>query len=358
MSVEFWTTLPATPLAQVAETAEAVEAAGWTGIGMVDSQNLAPDPYVFLTLAAGGSQHLGLMTSVTNVVTRHAAVTASSAYTVQSLSGGRFVLGIGRGDSALAHIGHSPARLAWFEQYLAAVCSYCRGHDVAFDQVAISGRVAPPVDDLNLADSPDSSRIRWAKGVDPVPVEVSATGRLVIEATARHADRVMFAVGAEPERVKWGIQIARRAAESAGRDPAELSFGAYVNVVCDDDVDVARRIGLGSASLFIRFSAMHGKVNGPADDSQRKVFEAVHENYDMNHHARSSGSQTTVIPDEFLDRFAILGSVDHCVDRLGSLAELGLDKFSVSGASHASRDAESVAAANRFTDHVLPQVAG
>ena len=91
---------------------------------MVDSQNLAPDPYVFLALAAGGSQNLGLMTSVTNVVSRHAAVTASSAFTVQSVSDGRFVLGIGRGDSALAHIGHSPARLAWFEQYLQNVTAY------------------------------------------------------------------------------------------------------------------------------------------------------------------------------------------------------------------------------------------
>ncbi len=358
MGVEFSTTVPATPLHRVADMAARLEAAGWDSLGMVDSQNLAPDPYVFRALAASSTERLGLMTAVTNAVTRHPAVTASSAFTIQSLSEGRFTLGIGRGDSALAHVGKSPARLAWFEQYLEAVCAYCRGEDVPFDAVPpLPDHIAPPVDDLDLADKPSASRIRWASGrVDPVPVEVAATGAKVIGATARHADRVMLAVGAEPERVAWGVTTAKQAAEEAGRDPDTLGFGAYINAVAHDDPARARQIGRGSASLFIRFSAMHGTVNGPADDTQRDVFEAVHENYDMNHHARDTGTQANIIPDDFLDTFAIMGSVDHCVDRLGQLTELGLDKFSVAGASLSSRDPDSADAAARFIEEVAPQV--
>ena len=103
---------------------------------------------------------------------------------------------------------------------------------------------------------------------------------------------------------------------------------------------------------------MHGTVNGPADDAQRRVFETVHENYDMNHHARDTGSQAGVIPDAFLDSFAILGSVDHCVDRLGRLVDLGIDKFSVAGAAFGSRDPEAAEAAARFIEDVVPQVRG
>ncbi len=358
MSVEFWTSVPATPLSRVGETAAALEAAGWSGMGMVDSQNLAPDPYVFLTLGALGSEHLGVQTSVTNVVTRHAAATATAALSVQSVSRGRFVLGIGRGDSALAHIGRSPAKLAWFERYLESVCGYCRLQEVPFDRVALPDEVAAPVEDLGLADRPASSRIRWASKVAPVPVEVAATGQRVIGAAARHADRVMFAVGAEPERVAWGLGEARRAAEEAGRDPSSLAFGAYVNVVCHDDPARAREIGKGAASLFIRFSAMHGRVNGPADEGQEEVFTSVQKNYDMKRHARDDGSQTTVITDDFLDRFAVMGSKDHCVERLGQLVELGIDKFSVSGASFSSRDPEAADAAARFIEEVAPQVRG
>lgn len=356
MSAEFWKSTPATPLHEVADTAAALEAAGWDGLGMVDSQNLAPDPYVFLSLGATSTTTLGLMTSVTNVVSRHAAVTASSALTVQALSGGRFILGIGRGDSALAHIGRSPARLAWFEDYLRSVCAYCRGEEVPFEHVPMADEIAPPVDNLDLADQPTSSRIRWAKRVQPVPVEVAATGRKVIGTAARHADRVMLAVGAQPERVAWGIEQAQQAAEAAERDPAELSFGAYVNVVCHDDVARAVEIGRGAASLFVRFSAMHGKVNGPADDTQHQVFTDVHKNYDMNHHARDTGSQASVIPDEFLETFAIMGSVDYCVDRLGQLTELGVGKFLVSGPAYGNSDPEAADAVARFIEEVVPQV--
>ncbi|MEM9564396.1 MAG: LLM class flavin-dependent oxidoreductase [Actinomycetota bacterium] len=358
MAVEFWTTGAAAGPRRAATLAARMEEEGWDGLATVDSQNLATDPYVFLALAATATERLGLMTSVTNVVTRHAAVTASSALTVQHLSGGRFRLGIGRGDSALAHIGLAPARLDWFERYLRHLATYVRAGEVDLGELVTPDHIAPPVDGLGLADRPESSTIAWADRVAPVPVDVAATGPRVIAAAARRADRVLFALGADPKRVAWGIETATRAAEDAGRDPSELSFGAYVNVVCHDDVVTARAIGRGSASLFARFSAMHGSVNAPADDTQTEVFEAVHAAYDMNRHARNDGAQTEVLTDDFLDTFAIFGSVDRCVDGLGRLVELGVSHFNVSGASVASDDPESAAATERLINEVAPQVRG
>ena len=95
-----------------ARTAQEIEAAGWDGMLVVDSQNLSGDPYVALAMAATGTTRLGLGTGVTNSVTRHAAATATAITSVNRVSNGRAVLGIGRGDSALAHLGRAPARLA------------------------------------------------------------------------------------------------------------------------------------------------------------------------------------------------------------------------------------------------------
>ena len=66
----------------------------------------------------------------------------------------------------------------------------------------------------------------------------------------------------------------------ADRDPAEISFGAYVNVVCDDDVARARDIGRAGTSLYARFSVMHGTVSGPASPEQREVLQEVRRTYD------------------------------------------------------------------------------
>lgn len=356
MSIEFWTSVAAAGPKRIGQVAARMEELGWDGLSTVDSQNLAMDPYVVLALAAEVTDQLGVMTSVTNVVTRHPATTASSALTVQHLSGGRFRLGIGRGDSALAHVGRAPARLAWFERYLRSVRAFVHGESVPMDDLAMSDDIAPPVESLGLADRPESSVIRYADRVGPVPIEVAASGPKVIAAAARHADRIYLALGADPDRLAWGVAEGRRAAEDAGRDPDELSFGAYVNVVCHDDVARAREIGRGSTSLFARFSAMHGSVAAPATEAQREVFEAVHAAYDMNHHARDDGAQTGVLTDDFLDSFAILGPVDRCVERLSTLVEAGITTFNVSGASIVSPDPDGAEAAARFITEVAPEV--
>ena len=75
---------------------------------VADSQNLNADVWVELALAAAATERLRLGPGVTNPATRHPAVTASAAATLQEESGGRAVLGLGRGDSSLGQIGRAP----------------------------------------------------------------------------------------------------------------------------------------------------------------------------------------------------------------------------------------------------------
>ena len=353
--MEFWTATVAAPTRSAAFAKEA-EARGWDGMLVVDSQNLSGDPYVCLALGATASERLGLATSVTNPVTRDAAVTASSALTVQRLSKGRMVLGIGRGDSALAHLGRAPARLAWFETYLANLQAYLRGEEVDFAAVGVHDAAAPLAAKLGLAHGPTTSAIQWLGDGPKVPVEVAATGPKVIGIAARHAERVMLAVGADPKRIAWGIATAREAASAAGRDPDALAFGAYVNLVCHDDPASGRALGRASTGLFARFSVMYGEISGPADERQAAVFRDLHERYDMNAHGRQGGQQTTALTDEFIDGYAIVGGPDYCAARLAELVDMGIEKFAVTGPNFAAPSDDAQAAARRFTDDVLPRL--
>src|SRR5437879_5134498 len=78
--------------------------------------------------------------------------------TVQAESGGRAVLGIGRGDSSLAHLGLAPAPVRAFERYVDALQRYLRGDEVEFERPARRD-APPPVDALGLAQVPVSSRL-------------------------------------------------------------------------------------------------------------------------------------------------------------------------------------------------------
>lgn len=352
--MKFWMLTNSSPT-RAAAAAQRAEQAGWDGILVVDSQNLSGDSYVALTAMALATERIGIGTGVTNPVTRHPAITASAIASVQRLSGGRAVLGIGRGDSALAHLGKAPARVKTLASYLQALQGYLRGEEVPFSALDFSEQVAPDVETLGLADTPDASQLKWLNDRDiKVPVEVASTGPRVIETAARLADRVMLALGADTERLRWGIETARQVAAKQGR---EVAIGAYLNVACHEDIQIARSLVQGGLTTFARFSVMHGTVRGTVSEQQRQVLTALHDRYDMNEHTRADSKQAAVLTPEFIEQYAIVGTPEQCIARLREIGSLGIDKVTVIGPTagvdrEAARHAETL-----MVTEVLPAFA-
>ena len=342
---EVWATGISLPGVAV-RMAQRAEADGFDGWFVVDSQNLAGDCYVALAQAAAATERIQLGTGVTNPFTRHPAVTASAIASVHAASGGRAVLGIGRGDSALAHLGLAPAPVALFERYLSQVQAYLRGEDVPFD--GLGSQAVADVGSLGLAGQPTASRLHWLPADLPkVPVTVAATGPQVIDAAARAADRVTLALGADPERVTWGMERARAVRP-------DVRMGAFVNVVCHDELDTARALASGGMSTFARFNVMHGTTHGPIGEDARELLREVHDAYDMRAHTRAGSPQAERITSEFADGFAVLGPPARCIARLRELVGLGLDHLVIVGPSLGADPDEGRAAHQRFVSEVLP----
>jgi len=338
-AVSIWTVAFPAPR-RAAGTAEALERGGWDGLLFTDSQNLSGDVYVALGLAAVATSRLGLGTGVTNPVTRHPAATASAIATIQILSGGRAVLGIGRGDSALFHIGQPPAPVSVFARYLERLQGYLCGDTV----------------DLNGA----PSRIEWLAGSErpKVPVDVAATGPRVIELAGRLADRITFSVGASPERIRAGIERARAARRGAGLDPDALRFGAYVNVAPHPDVSVARDLVRGGIGTMAHFSGMPGSSAEGIPAADRAEFEGIHARYDRARHSMNAARHAAALDPVFIDRFAAVGPPGACVAKLAEVAAAGLDRLVLLGPS---RDADPVHAERAralLAEEVLPALQG
>lgn len=347
----------------ILHVARDMEENGWDGLAVVDSQNLAADPFVALAMAATVTDRLKLGTAVSNTVTRQPAVLASAAATVQSVSRGRMVLGIGRGDSALAHLGRAPSRLGPFERYLAQLQTYLAGGDVPFqDLVDLPEAIAPPVAELDLAHAPDASRIAW---IGPsvardgkVEVEVAATGPKVIAAAARRGDRVMFALGAVPERIRWGMEVARAARRAAGLDPDALDFGAYVSCGCHPDREAAHSLVRGGLTVFARFAVLHGKTAGPLSEESASVMQSLRTAYDMEKHTHGDSAQAGVLTPGFIEDYAVVGPPERVVERLRSLEALGLSKVVLNGGWRDGRNAAGPEAKRLMETEVLPHLRG
>lgn len=309
--------------------ARRVEAEGWDGQMFMCSQNLSADPWVQMGVWASATSRLKLSTGVTNPFTRNVAVTAGAAATVQAVSGGRAVLGIGRGDSALAYLGHAPVSLARFETALKHLQVLLGGGEIPFAEFGSSGD-APSLHELSLGDKPTAVALRWLpKDLPKVPLDVAATGPKVIEMGARIAERVTFSVGAEPERMAWALETARAA--QAGRS---VSYGAQLVVVCHPDADTAMEVAMHMAPPLARFQVIQGKTVGPTSQAADDSLEAIRAGYDMTKHGVTQAQDRIIgggLSPEFVANFAIVGSPDHCTERLLALRHMGLERFVVVG---------------------------
>jgi 5,10-methylenetetrahydromethanopterin reductase len=331
--IEFWQTNVPTNLTPV-ETARAVEADGWDGQWFMDSQSLGAEPYVAMGAWAAVTERIKLGTGVTNALTRHPAVTAAAASTLQAISHGRAVLGIGRGDSSLAYLGYAPVRLPAFHRVLLDLQTLLSGGEVAFD-TARDGD-APSLDSLSLGDRPTPSRLQWLpEDMAKVPLDVAATGPRLIELAAPIAERLTFSVGAMPERVRWAIGHARAARREQGLGDEGISYGVHIVLLCHTDPQAIAEEALNLVTGLGRFQVMLGHAAGPASNVDQSNFEVLRTGYDMTRHVNRSGAEGKLVGEsisqDFIDRFGIVGTPDHCTRRLLELIDCGIDRFILVG---------------------------
>ena len=354
--VEFWRAGGSERTTSI-EAARRIEAEGWDGQMFMDSQSLAADPCVMMGAWAVATERLKLSTGVTNPLTRHPAVIATAAATVQSISGGRAVLGIGRGDSALAYLGHAPASLASFRQALYDLQTLLSGGEVAFGS---DGAIAdaPSIDTMSLGGRPTATRLQWLpEGMPKVPLDVAATGPKVIAMSAPLAERLTFSVGAIPERIRWAIEIAREARKRQNLTDAGVSYGAQIIVACHPDLEAVRQTATTMVAPLARFQVIQGDAAGPQSDNDAENFAAIQRGYDMTKHAmvlsedRVKGATLTW---DFVQRFAIVGSPSHCTERLLQLVALGVERFVIVGPGYHPEARNS--GPGLFVSEVMPAV--
>jgi 5,10-methylenetetrahydromethanopterin reductase len=193
-----------------------------------------------------------------------------------------------------------------------------------------------------------ASRIRWlADSEQPkVPVAVAASGPQVIEIGARHAEQVDFTVGAEPERLRWAIEAAR----ATGERP---SLGAFVNVGVDRDRAAARDLVRGSTAILARFATEGAPADGLSEVT-RSGIERLAADYDESRHGEGAAPHARALTDDFIDRFAVVGSAEEVTGRLLEIGSLGIERLIVVPGS-LDADPSAVERSNAaFAAEVLP----
>jgi 5,10-methylenetetrahydromethanopterin reductase len=295
------------------EAIRAAENEGWDGHTFQDSLSLCPNVFALMGAAAVATERLMLATGVTNPLTRHIALVASGAAGVQALSSGRAVLGIGRG-------GLAPVSLGDFERALTDLQTLLSG-----------GKIEAP-----LFNGPTG--LEWLpKHLPKVPLDAVASGPKVIEVAAPLVERLTFSLGAIPERIAWGIGIARSARARAGPTAKDLSYGAQIAVICHPERQTAEQIAASMVPALARFQLIQGRSHGTMSEEDKQNFESLGQMFAQMRGAGSSAAKNLTgnsITPEFVRRFAIVGPPDDCIARLLELVNLGIRRFVIVGPGH------------------------
>jgi len=296
--------LPNRPLNDFVDWIAMADELGFGGVWVADSQSVFRDAFMALTLFATCTRRMQLATGVTNITTRHPAVLAHSFATLDELSGGRAVLGIGVGESAVFNIGRKPARLKELEQAITVLRALLNGEPARYDGADI--------------------RVNWPPR--KIPVVIACTGPKSLQLAGRIADGVLFQVGSAPELVRYAKRNIALGAAQAGRDPAAVKLYQRLACAVADDREQVRSEARGYASVAA--GTIYSAI--PRADIPAALWQDLHnmkEAYDYQQHGRMDAKHAELITDRVLDAVAIAGTAEEAVPRFRQLVELGVENF-------------------------------
>ena len=272
------------------------------------------------------SERIAISTAATNHNTRHPIVTAGFARTMQSLTGGRFTLGLGRGIAPMQDaFGIGRITTAQMEDFAGLMRRLFRGE-------VIIGHDGPagswPV--LHLDATLD----------EHLPLGMVAFGPNTLELAGMCFDEVVLHTFFTDETTVRCVETVKRAAERAGRNPDEVKvWSCYATI--GDHIDEEERLMklVGRLGTYLQgYGHLLARTNGwdeavvdrfLADEVVQSVrgLDVVGTTEQLEHVA-------TLIPAEWLAPAAV-GSPSQCVAAVRNQLDLGCDGVIMHGATPA-----------------------
>jgi len=309
--MDFGVTLQTNPPAsRVIELTRRAENLGFGYAWTFDSHILWQEPYVIYSQMLSATERIMVGPFVTNPVSRDPSVTASTFATLNDTFGNRTICGIGRGDSVVRVLGRKPTTLRQLEEAMNVIKELAEGREVDYSGVKV--------------------RIPWVTD-GKLDVWMAGYGPKALSLIGRKADGFILQL-ADPVILDWTMKHVHDAAKEAGRDPKEVKVcvaaPAYVGEDLAHQRDQCRWFGGMVGNHVADLVARYGE-DSEVPHALTDYIKARQDSYDYNHHGKADNPSTDFVPDDIVDRFCVLGTVEDHVKKLNELRDLGADQFNV-----------------------------
>jgi 5,10-methylenetetrahydromethanopterin reductase len=286
------------PVGDAVDLARTAENAGVDAVWVAEGP-VARDAFITLTAIAVATDRVELATGVTNPFTRHPAQLAASFATLDEVSGGRAVCGLGIG--ARDHLARLDADLS---KPLTAAREML---------TLVRGLLAREVVDLDGAKfSVHGVRLGFKPPRETIPIFLAATGPKMCE-LAGEMDGIYLLYGTR-EYLRRAIGYT----EKSRTPEREFRVASPVLLAVDDDPEVAReglKVGIGLALTEPSGEAML-EANGMDPALVQPIRDGLA--------TQGVRGVAAAVDNSIVDRLAIAGTHAECVERLAEAVDAGI----------------------------------
>lgn len=296
---------PTADIPTMRQLTQQAEALGYANIWFGDSPNIWREGYVTMAACAVGTERIVIGTGVTNPVTRHLSVMASTWATLAEWLPGRVALGIGAGDSALQTMGRKPATLASLERWVDNWRKLQAGNEAIEEQSDTPFHLAYPVP-------------------GKVPVYIAASAPKILKLAGRIADGVIMLVGTDPLFIEAGLRTIEEGAREGGRSLSDVDIVLWTPTSILDDRSAARDVVRAHvARIVIR------PLPAELAPEEMAQVQRIREAYDYYQHMVNVADHGSTVPDSLVDHFALAGTPDECAAQLERIASTGVNQVAI-----------------------------
>ena len=305
------------PLEEIGEYARIAEESGFSQVTWVDIPFLSPDVYVMMALAALSTSRIKIGHGVTNPATYHPMVIANGTASIDQISGGRAFVGLGAGGD-FGDV-YKPASVKAMRDTVTFIRRFMVGEVAEWKGARMHSE--------------------WIR--KPVPIFMAAEGPRMLELAGEVADGVI-SIGADPDFVRWKMDIVARGAEKAGRDPAEVEFWVRTMIYVTDSKEEAK---LELSPYPVAYGLIHKMLDGSSPGTEdlptileraqpgaveelmadSKQVRAVWDPYGVE---RLDAPWVDRVTPRLVDFFHMRGGAEEICEQIEALGRLGVKNIS------------------------------
>lgn len=302
--MEFGVALPLrAPIGEILETARLAERLGFNSVWATHDR-LQKDAFSVLAALALKTRRVRLGPGVTNPYSRQPAMIAAAIATLDELSGGRAVLGLGAGGTTHRALGIRRERpVTTLRETIGLIRRLLAGEEVTFD-----GRFVHAT----------GARLDFVPTRAAVPVYVGSRGPRLLELAGELADGVIVGNVATAEGWGYALDHVAAGAERAGRKLSDLHLTAWVYcAVADGQAEALEAVQPLVATSLVTSRGILPELGIEMPPGFTETMEEL----DWSLEAAAVARAGRLVPDETVARLAVAGTPAHCGERLQDLLD-------------------------------------